>query len=980
MRCLTLVVLILITVALATGCETEYKKAAISAVVREGPSLADGFLNPPLSARPRAYWVWINGNISLSQIRRDLEEAKDKGMGGFDIFDVRATNDPEGIVPAGPAFLGPESLEAIDYAVRQAGRLGLELGLISSSSWNAGGSWIEPKHGQMALFYSQVTVTGPVHFTQILPFPEVLEKCPKGADGLPVYYKEVAVLAFPKLVARDSGHESRGTETQEKLITDISSVINLTSRLDEKGRLIWNVPAGEWVIMRLVCAHVGQHLYLPSPNSDGLIIDHFSAEATEMHFEYIAEKLRGQIGSFENTALKFLYLPSYEIASYGDTGLVWTPRLVEKFEKYRGYDMTPYLPVLFGRTVQDKETTERFLYDFRKTLSDLIIECHYAKAKEVSNKYGLALCSEAGGPGPPLHNCPVESLSALGALDILRGEFWNKHTTRMVKEIACAAHIYGKKIVDMEAFTGWQHWQEGPFEYKPLADQAMCGGTNLFTLHTFPHNPPEAGRPGWAYHGGTHMGPTRVWWPMARPFIDYLSHCSYLLQQGLFVGDVCYYYGDKAPNFVPDRYDHHPPDFVPQRRLDPSLGSGYDYDVTNTDVILNRMDVKDGRIVLPDGMSYAILVLPDQQDMPLTVLEKLEKMVTAGATVVGRKPTGVAGLADYQRRSEKVRKLADKLWGSCDGEKVKEHSYGKGKIIQGRTLRQILQERGIGADFSFVGQDEETDLDYIHRRTDSEDIYFVVNKNMRAEQVDCVFRVAGRVPELWLPDTGEMRKCTVYDFVEGGTKVSLQLAPAGSVFVVFREKADTSSIKPDTTCVEADSTAIEITGPWDVRFPYGWGAPPITVFDELISWTQHSDDGIKYFSGIATYRKEFDIAADMLGENKHLMLDLGCVRNMADVYLNGRHLGILWKEPFQVDVSRAAKVGKNWLVVEVANVWSNRIVGDTKLAKDKRYTRTNLPRAVNSNSRHVPFVRWEEAPLLESGLLGPVRLISSLNW
>ncbi len=968
-------ILALITVALAAGCETEYKKAAISAVIREGPSLADGFLNPPLSARPRAYWVWINGNISLSQIRRDLEEAKDKGMGGFDIFDVRAINDPEGIVPAGPAFLGPESLEAIDYAVRQAGRLGLELGLISSSSWNAGGSWIEPKHGQMALFYSQVTVTGPVHFTQILPFPKVLEKCPKGADGLPVYYKEVAVLAFPKLVARNSGHKSQGTETQEKLITDASSVINLTSRLDEKGRLIWNVPAGEWVIMRLVCAHVGQHLYLPSPNSDGLIIDHFSAEATEMHFEYIAEKLRGQIGSFENTALKFLYLPSYEIASYGDTGLVWTPKLVEKFEKYRGYDMTPYLPILFGRTVQDKETTERFLYDFRKTLSDLIIECHYAKAKEVSNKYGLALCSEAGGPGPPLHNCPVESLSALGALDILRGEFWNKHTTRMVKEIACAAHIYGKKIVDMEAFTGWQHWQEGPFEYKPLADRAMCGGTNLFTLHTFPHNPPEAGRPGWAYHGGTHMGPTRVWWPMAKPFIDYLSRCSYLLQQGLFVGDVCYYYGDKAPNFVPDRYDHHPPDFVPQRRLDPSLGSGYDYDVTNTDVILNRMDVKDGRIVLPDGMSYELLVLPDQQDMPLTVLEKLEKMVTAGATVVGRKPTGVAGLADYQRRSEKVRKLADKLWGSCDGEKVKEHSYGKGKIIQGRTLRQILQERSIGTDFSFVGQDEETDLDYIHRRTDSEDIYFVVNKNMRAEQVDCVFRVAGKVPELWMPDTGEMRKCTVYDFVEGGTKVSLQLAPAGSVFVVFREKADTSSIKPDTTCVEAEPTAIEITGPWDMRFPYGWGAPPITVFDELISWTQHNDDGIKYFSGIATYRKEFDIGADMLGENKHLMLDLGRVRNMADVYLNGRHLGILWKEPFQVDVSRAAKVGKNWLVVEVANVWSNRIVGDTKLAKDKRYTRTNLPRALNS--RHLPFVRWEEAPLLESGLLGPVRLISA---
>ena len=983
-------ILVLITVVLVAGQGTRCD---------EVDNLADGFLNPPVSVRPGAYWDWLNGNVSLSQITRELEDAKAKGMGSLDIWDVGANRNREGIIPPGPVFLGAESVEAIGYTVREATRLGLELGFIAASSWNTGGAWVEPKDGVMALYTSEITVDGPTDFSQALLFPEVSRRCPKGPDSLPVYYKDVAVLAFPK--------------AQKKLIKSAFSVIDLTGQLDENGRLAWNIPAGEWVIMRLVCTNTGQRLAVPGPNSDGLIIDHFNPDALERCFQYIMDKLLPELGSFEGTALKYMHMDSYEVTSYDVACIVWTPDFLEEFRKRRGYDMTAYLPVLFGYTVQNEEITERFLYDFKKTRSDLIIEYHYIRARDILNRYGLGLCSESGGPGPPLHNCVVEALRAVGVLDIARGEFWNQHTTRMVKEISCAAHIYGKKIVDMEAFTSWRHWQDGPFEYKPLADLAMCGGTNRFTFHTFPHNPPEAGLPGWAYHAGTHMGPTRVWWPMARPFIDYLSRCSFLLRQGLFVGDVCYYYGDKAPNFVADRYNHYPPDFMPQRRLDPSLGIGYDYDVTNTDVILNRMDVRNGRIVLPDGMSYELLVLPDAEDMPLTVLEKLEQMVAAGATIVGRKPTGVNGLADYQRRSEKVRELADKLWGPCDGKKVREHSYGKGEIIWGRPLRQILQDRSIGPDFSFVGQDWETSLDYIHRRTENEDIYFVVNKNMRGEKADCVFRVTGKVPEFWYPDTGEMRKCSVYDFVEGGTQVPLRLAPAGSVFVVFREKAEQNHIvsvssKPDTACVEVlagadnnvevlafeDGTyifetaaggsgtidvedvpaAFEIKGPWDVRFPYGWGAPPIVVFDELISWTQHPDDGVKYFSGIATYRKEFEIPANMLGPDKHLVLDLGRIRYTADVYLNGRHLGIVWKPPFQLDITPVAKPGKNRLVVEVANVWSNRIVGDRKLPENKRYTRTNLPRAVVS--RHLPFVRWEDAPLLDSGLLGPVRLLS----
>ena len=961
-------------------------------------NLHDGFLNPPMSARPRAYWAWMNGNVSLSQLTRDLEEMKDKGLSGLDIFDIGA-RDPEGVVPDGPAFLGEESVEAICYAIREATRLGLELGLITSSSWNAGGPWVAPEYGIMGLYSSETAVEGTDKFSQLLPFPSVPKGNPKGPDGFPLYYKDIAVLAVP--------------QTAGKMIKDISSIINLTDRLDKNGRLTWDVPAGKWAIMRFVCTNTGQRLVLPSPNSDGLIIDHFNPDATEMHFQYIIDKLLAELGSFDGTALKFLYLPSYEVR-----GLIWTPNLLQEFQNRRGYDMTLYLPVLFGATVQNKEITERFRFDFNKTLSDLIIENHYMKAREISNKYGLLLCSEAGGPGQPLHNCPFEALRALGSLDIPRGEFWNGNEFLdedgidilwLVKEIACASHIYGKKIVDGEAFTSWFHWQEGPFDLKPLADRAMCGGLNLFTFHTGAHNPPEAGKPGWVYHAGTHINVNRVWWQKAKPFIAYLSRCCYLLQQGHFVGDVCYYYGDQAPNFVKPKH------------VDPSLGYGYDYDVVNSEVILNRMDTKKGRIVLPDGMNYELLVLPEREDMNLKVLEKLEKLVKAGATVVGSKPNRTNGLEDYLNQDEKVRQLADKLWGPCDGKKIKEYSYGKGKVIWGRTLREVLQERGIGPDFDFTSRNKEIDLDYIHRKTESADIYFVSNKNMQWVEVDCVFRVKGKVPEIWMPDTGEMRNQLVYDFVEGGTKVSLRLPPAGSVFVVFREKAEENHIvsigrngtqvfptspgiaqelasievlpgkdndleliawregsyiletakgRREKVEVESVPAEFEIEGSWEVRFPVGWGAPPSKVFPRLISWTEATEEGVKYFSGIATYHKEFEVPANLLASDRQLVLDLGQVSIIADVYLNGKRLGILWKPPFRLDITHAVKPGKNRLIVEVANLWSNRIAGDAKLPKGERYTRTNI---MGPSSWKIP---WKDAPLLKSGLIGPVRLLS----
>jgi hypothetical protein len=1106
------------------------------------------FANPPLSARPGAFWPWLNGKVSLDRLTYELEEMKDKGMRGADIWDVASISDPGKIIPAGPAFLGEESLQAISHAIKQANRLGLSLGMVAASGWNAGGSWIEPANAGMGLFHSELTVVGPVAFSGELPFPKVPALCPKDSAGRPSCYREVAVYAWPN------------PETQ-KLVPK-ASIVKLAAHFDSRGKLSWNVPAGKWTIFRCIMANTGHQLIVPSPKSGGPMIDFLNPDATRYHFQYIVDRLESKLGKLENSALKYLEVDSMEL---GDE-TAWTGRMLDEFVRQHHYDPFLYLPALKGWTVESEEVSRRFLYDWQKTISDVFIDSHYRAGKELLNRHGLQLCAEAGGPGAPVwDSCPVESLKALGAVDIMRGEFWPKHRNlRVVKEVASAAHIYGKSVVDAEAFTSWRHWQDGPYIHKQLADIALGEGLNRFTFHTFTHSPTEAGLPGWAYHAGTHINPNVAWWPMARPFIDYLSRCSYMLQQGLFVADACYYYGDQAPNFVPSKNIK----FCP--------GSGYDYDVINSDVILNRMTVKNRRLVLPDGMSYALLVLPEQADMDIEVLRKLESLIKAGATVVGPKPTRTGTLQEYPRRDAQVAMLADKIWGNCNGQDIKEQAYGKGQVVWNRSVAEILSAAGIGPDFSYRGADGRARLDYLHRRAKDADIYFVSNMQERWEDVDCVFRVKGKQPELWHPETGEVRTFPVYETAKDQTRLTLHLAPAESVFVVFKKPAaathftrlerlgaSASTLTPvlfansDTPggpmwlsdgkagpaaqhitfdlgavkdlrkvrvwnyndhargnlnygvkamdvrvstdnstyrqCgsfsiriapeseereywqdldvkadgiryvqfgiksnqdrgdfldghspyvglskvsffdqveitgvrvesvssgtafhpasdsalgvlhpgaevwieknqtphlkawesgiyvlydtkgrsrkVEATSVArpLEITGPWQVHFPKGWGAPESTTFDKLMSWTDAVDDGIKYFSGRAVYRKNVEVAGELLEAGARLELDLGAVQQVAKVTLNDRLLGILWKPPFCIDITDAVHAGQNTLVVEVANTWANRLTGDAFLPLEQQYSKSNM---------HQRLARKENR-LRPSGLLGPVRIIQA---
>ncbi|MDR3181920.1 MAG: hypothetical protein LBT89_03210 [Planctomycetaceae bacterium] len=898
--------------------------------------MPQSFANPPASARPGAFWCWLNGNMTKERITRNLEALSAKGIMRVEIWDVAATHNPK-MIPAGGAFLGDESVTLIKHTLAEGKRLGMRIGIIASSGWNAGGSWVTPDWATKTLCFSEYQIDSPGKVSVKLPFPNLPAHCPKKGDGTPVFYKEVAVLAVP--------------HKEDKTIDNSSQIIDLTTHFSD-GQLDWDAPEGKWSILRFICSNTGQRLIVPSPNSGGLFIDFLDPEATKRHLKYFMDRLGITPENAADSGLAYFEFDSMELGG----GTPWTDAMPSIFKKQQGYSVEKYLPVLAGWKLKDEG--ERFTYDFKKTVSDQLIFSHYTTGTEFLKPYRADLVAEAGGPGPPISNyCPVDALKALGNVSIPRGEFWIKHRNMfLIKEVSSAAHIYGKKMVDAESFTTWRRWKDSPYEIKKYVDRAYCEGLNTVTFHTSASTEAEDGLPGRTYHAGYDMNPGTTWWEKSKPFTDYLSRCNYLLQQGLFTADVCYYYGDQAPNFFPLFHS------VPEKPRLKGLSAGYDYDAVNTDVILKRMSVKDGRIVLPDRMSYTVMLLPEQEQMPLEVLQKIETLVSAGAAVIGRKPTQLTGLNYNEKDKELFQTLAGKLWGKIDGKTITENVYGKGKIISGLTADDFLQKNGRGKDFAFTGVSA---LDYIHRTTQMGEVYFIRNESDQWAKGEAHFRVIGKYPELWDPATGNRTRVEEYKAEGDSTHFAVELPPHGSVFAVFnKQKQELPAHKQITEAAEQ-----ELTGSWDVSFPAGWGAPPKVVFDKLRSWTDFEEPGIKYFSGTAIYRKTFTVGNEVKGKN--CILDLGEVRDVAEVFVNGKSAGILWKKPFRADITGLLREGENELKVEVVNLWVNRLTGDMQLKPEERFCRTNHSYMTGEIWRGGDETYREQT----SGLLGAVKLL-----
>ena len=627
-------------------------------------------------------------------------------------------------------------------------------------------------------------------------------------------------------------------------ILDPASCIDLAGNFGENGTLDWAVPEGTWVVLRFGCTLTGKKTSWSSPTGEGLEGDPLDPAAMETQFQHIAAVLLKDVGSAAGPIFRAVEIDSWEILLPN-----WTMKYLDAFRQYRGYDARPYLPALAGRTVGSAEISDRFLHDFRKTLGDCVAENYFGRLTTLAQAAGIIQQSEAGGVCYP-KVMSMDALKNLGRCDVPMGEFWQSPTWREKedqntngKQTACAAHLYGKRVAAAEAFASFWHWVDSPATLKPTADRAFCEGFNQFVIYSTATRSDE-GTPGTEFIAGTHFNRRVTWWNQARPFCDYIARCSHLLQQGLFAADVLFYNGDGCPNFVAPKH------------IDPALGPGYDYDVCNTEVLLTRLSVRDGRIVLPDGMSYRLMVLPDRNSMPLEVVRKLKELVAAGMTLIGPKPEQTPGLADYPACDRQLKTEANDLWGDCDGRTVKEHPFGKGRVVWGITPREILTRAGVVPDFEHDGNGE-TFLDWIHRSDASTEIYFVVNRKDREESRTCTFRVSGRQPKILDPVTGAVRDARAFVQSGGRTSLPLEFAAFGSIFVIFDKKISDAQNGAGRTNGEVLAPATTIAGPWAVRFDPKWGGPASVQFQELVDWTHRSEDGIKYYSGTATYSNTF---------------------------------------------------------------------------------------------------------------------------
>ncbi|AXC14951.1 Alpha-L-arabinofuranosidase II precursor [Acidisarcina polymorpha] len=745
----------------------------------------------------------------------------------------------------------------------------------------------------------------------------------------------------------------------------VQDVVDLTSKMRADGTLDWQVPAGNWVILRMGYSLTGKKNHPATPEATGYEVDKLSRSHVADYVKTYTGMISGAVSPYYSKSFRYFLMDSWEAGQEN-----WTESILTEFRNRRGYDPIPWLPVLCGRIVESSEASDGFLWDYRLTLSELLAENHYKLANDFLAKQGLGLYAEAMGIYMPTTG---DGLLNKGQVSIPMGEFWTPMPDQLdlptreadVREASSAGHIYGKPIIATESFTSnptTLGWAQTPFYLKQLADQNFARGVNRIVFHTSDHQPFVDGKhkPGITLgYYGQHYTRNITWAEQAVAWNGYLARCSYLLQQGKPVVDVAYFYGEGAPVTVPF-----------WKHFSPAVPVSASYDYLNSDVLLHQTSVSGGKLTLKSGMTYRVLVVPDEMTaLSLPVVRQLTMLVKAGAVVVAPRMAGSPSLSDLHESAE-LHSLVNTLWGA-EASASGSHSYGKGKVYWGTSLERVFTEQGIQPDFtsaapkilssySYPVPNATDELVWAHRRTPEANLYFVANQMVRTEEVETSYRVAGKAPELWYPDTGKTEPVS-YRVRDGHTLITLRLSPEGSVFVIFRS----STNEPARTVPATTETELAtLPGPWKVAFPPDLGAPPVLELPSLTSWTSSADPGVKYFSGTATYSQDFNVDRDWFPAGSSVVLDLGRVREIAEVSVNGTPVGgVLWKPPFRVNLSPLLKAGVNHLEVKVTNLWPNRLIGDQQPDATAHYTFTD-------------YQAYEkDSPLTESGLLGPVRLI-----
>ena len=859
---------------------------------------------------------------------------------------------------------------------------------------------LKPGQAMQHLVFSSVEIKGPQSYSAVLPLPN--QRSTEWHTMASPFYEDVAVFAFPSrkpliadidekaLFARDPFSSKAGVkpylptsaiyvEPGPTGVIQPEQIVDLTQQLKPDGALNWNVPAGDWTVVRMGRRVTGASSR-PAPAAGvGFECNKFDKRALDTHFEAYFDPLLKRIGQRppeRATGFTGVDADSWEMGAQN-----WTSGFREEFKNRRRYDPWPYFPAYSGRVIGSRETTERFLWDVRLTCQELWLENHIAHMKTLCHARGLKLTIE------PYDMNPAGDLDVGSFADIPQGEFWVNtfNTAFSCIEATSIGHLMGKSIVAAEAFTAsGTHWTEQPWTLKNQGDWAFAAGINRFVIVAFSHQPWLDRAPGMTFASyGLHWERTQTLWPLLGGYHQYLARCSHLLQQGVAVSDLLYLTPEGAPQvFRP------PASALEEAESNLPDKKGYSFDGCSPKILMARAEVKDGLIAFPGGSSYRLLVLPQVETMTPALLAKIRDLVQAGATIVGTPPVKSPSLAGFPACDAEVQALATDLWGSTDvpGAATKR-SYGKGVVHWSGKLpatpalypsyeltAALLREMGVQEDFSATGP-----VRYGHRRSVDHELYFVSNKTAAPLKADCRFRVGQGRPQLWDPLTGERRPLLQYERAGGMTSIPMEFAGFQSFFVVFDGKDEAAAANVATN-FPALKPIQELSGAWEVAADPKWGGPEKITFDALQDWTARPEPGIKYYSGIAGYRKILNLTNV---PTRRTYLDLGLVHDMARVRLNGRDLGVVWCAPWRVEVTGVLNAGANPLEIEVVNRWVNRLIGDKQPAAAGLPTVACPPGFLDGQpfkggrytfTTHDPYTA--QSPLLPSGLLGPVTLLT----
>ena len=719
------------------------------------------------------------------------------------------------------------------------------------------------------------------------------------------------------------------------LVMKAGDVIDVTA-MTKDGVLTWNAPKGKWTILRTAMVPTGVTNAPAPPEATGLEVDKMSAKHVAEHFDaYLGEILR-RIPASDRKTLKVVVEDSYETG-----GQNWTDEMIPVFKQRYGYDPVPYIPAFYGYVVDSQDKSNRFLWDVRRLVADMVSYEYVGGLKKVSNAHGMTTWLENYGHW----GFPGEFLQYGGQSDEIAGEFWSAGDLGDIENriASSCGHIYGKRRVWAESFTcGGPDYYRFPGEMKLRGDKFFAEGINSTLLHLYIQQPNDSA-PGINAPFGNEFNRLNTWFSQLDLFTSYLKRCNYMLQQGTYTADVAYFIGEDAPKMTGIRT--------------PEIPRGYSYDYINAEVLEKYAHMDGGKLALDGGMRYSVLVLPPEKTMRPELLRKIRDLVRDGLTVIGPAPESSPSMQGYPACDDSVRAIARELWS---GEKFFNRviAHGKGHVYPGASISEVMDDLGVSPDF--VADDAATPVTFLHRGLPDGDVYFVANQSEKPISFRGIFRIKGKVPELWDPQTAETRPLPQFTRLTSTTEVPLSLAPLESAFIVWRDSAS-SAPASGVNYPEANLVA-DVSTPWTVSFEPGKGGPENKVtFDTLYDWTGSSDPKIKYFSGHAIYTNTFDVKKLPQGE---VYLDLGRVMSMAKVKVNGQYAGGVWTAPFRINVTNLIRKGKNTIEVDVVNNWCNRLIGEKNMPASERFTKESFT------------YLSKDFKLLTSGLLGPVKVES----